>query len=169
MKKTLLSLAVVSLLSADTTMCFKENWTEVSKIESVALSGGKCKDTFSVNDMTTKGWRIDDMKISSAELGMNYIYIFKNGSDSTKKDIDIDGEKLYKASCIKCHGATAQIEAFNTSRALNTMTKDEIEISIREYQDNEKDNGRAILMIPYATKLSSKELKAVISYIKTFK
>ena len=194
MKKTLLSLAVASLLSADTTMCFKENWTDMANIENIALSGGKCENKYSVSDMKTDGWRVEDIKISSGKSGMSYMYIFKKGGSVVLNDNDLEtrlnaiqdkretkkkaeivakakanGEKIYKTICAKCHGVNGELEAYNTSRALNTMTKDEIEVSMREYEDGDKDNGRAMMMIPYANKLSPKELDAVISYIETFK
>ncbi|WP_228284989.1 hypothetical protein [Aliarcobacter butzleri] len=80
MKKAILSsillLGTTSIL-ADTTMCFKENHSSMSTIENIPLNGGACAGKFSVNDMKKQGWAVDDIKISQAPTGMNFIYILK--------------------------------------------------------------------------------------------
>ena len=62
-------------------MCFKEN-ASMSTIESTPLNGGACAGKFSVNDMKTKGWNIDDIKISQTTNGMNFVYVLKTASTS---------------------------------------------------------------------------------------
>ena len=85
MKKAILStillLGSTSLL-ADTTMCFKENHKSMSTIENTPLDGGICAGKYTVNDMKTKGWNVDDIKISTTATGMNFIYILKTATSS---------------------------------------------------------------------------------------
>jgi len=72
-----LGLLTTITLNAKTTMCFKENHSSISTIESTALDGGLCSSTKSVKDMKKSGWTVDDIKIEKSLFGNNYIYIFK--------------------------------------------------------------------------------------------
>lgn len=86
MKKAILStillLGSTSLL-ADTTMCFKENHKSMSTIENTPLDGGICAGKYTVNDMKTKGWSVDDIKISQTATGMSFIYVLKTATTVT--------------------------------------------------------------------------------------
>ena len=77
LKKSLLVLSTVSLLSAETTMCFKKNHFDPTTIETIPLQGGKCEGVFSVKDMKEQGYTVSDIKISDGESGLNYIYVFQ--------------------------------------------------------------------------------------------
>ncbi len=78
--KISLSTIVLSTLAfSQTTMCFKENHTDLTTLEKVALDGGECKSQYSLKDMKNDGWRVDDIKINNN----NYIYILKKGTTST--------------------------------------------------------------------------------------
>ncbi len=74
---SLSSILFLSIASAETTMCFKENHKDMSTIEEINLNGGVCKGDKSVKDMKRDGWNVDDIKITQTEKGTNYIYIFK--------------------------------------------------------------------------------------------
>lgn len=63
-------------------MCFKEN-ASMSTIENTPLNGGACAGKFSVNDMKTKGWSVDDIKISQTQNGMNFVYVLKTATTAT--------------------------------------------------------------------------------------
>jgi cytochrome c553 len=88
----------------------------------------------------------------------------------TDKAVDSleDGKRVYETTCKSCHG-DGTISAYNTARPLKSLTLEEMQISIREYSNGGKDNGMAILMIPYATSITSNELKAVYNYLHTVK
>lgn len=81
MKKTIISslllLGSTSLL-AQTSMCFIENHSSMSTVESTPLNGGACAGKYSINDMKAKGWSVDDIKISQTPSGMNFIYVLKS-------------------------------------------------------------------------------------------
>ena len=101
----------------------------------------------------------------------------KEIESDNKKQKEMDGEKsslasgkkIYKLHCISCHGKSAEIEAYNTARALNTLSIDEIKSSIRSYSLDEKDNGMGILMKPYANLLNDTDANNVSKYIQTLK
>lgn len=82
-----LSIFAITTLSAQTTMCFKENHTSMSTIENTKLDGGECQGLNSVKDMKKAGWKTDDIKITSTPSGHNYIYIFKK-NEQTISSID---------------------------------------------------------------------------------
>ena len=85
MKKAILSSILLlssTSIFAETTMCFKEN-ASMSTIENTPLNGGACAGKYSVNEMKTKGWSVDDIKISQTPNGMNFVYILKTATTST--------------------------------------------------------------------------------------
>ncbi len=75
-KNPLLALAFTTSLFADVTMCYKENFTTPSKLESVLLDGGVCDGKYSVLDMKNNGWSVKDISTSKGEAGLNYAYVF---------------------------------------------------------------------------------------------
>ena len=96
MKKAILStillLGSTSLL-ADTTMCFKENHKSMSTIENTPLDGGICAGKYTVNDMKTKGWTVDDIKISQTATGMSFIYVLKTTVTATTSSSNFTGNQ----------------------------------------------------------------------------
>jgi len=197
MLKNILSFTVCSVLaSASSVMCYKKDHFDPSTIESTPLNGTVCDGKLTVADMKKDGYIVDDIKISSGTNGMNYMYIFKKenpqvalvaGTVLTKEQIKAtiketveeskdeeekpniqNGEKIYKSKCISCH-KDGTISAYNAARPLATLSVEQIKISIRDYGLDQKDNGMAILMKPYANMLSSKDIKDVAAYIQTLK
>jgi len=79
LKKGLCVLSFATIMMADTTMCFKKDWVDPSTIESTALDGGKCMGNKSLQDMKANGWIVEDIKISSGNSGMNFMYVLKKG------------------------------------------------------------------------------------------
>ncbi len=85
--------------------------------------------------------------------------------DNSKSSIE-DGKKIYLNSCIECHGKKGEVEAYSSSRTLNSLDYEDMQTSIRDYVLNEKDNGMAIVMKPYADSLVSRDLKNVYKYLE---
>lgn len=87
---TILASAFAQGLSAQTSICYKNNWTSPSTIETVELEGGVCKGEFSYKQMQEKGWRLRDIKITKGEdKGLNYSYILTN-----EKLVNIDNSEF---------------------------------------------------------------------------
>ena len=121
MKKIILSsilLLSTTSIFAETTMCFKENQSSMSTIESTPLNGGLCGGKFSVNDMKAKGWSVDDIKISQTPTGMNFIYILKNGTTiqpttstvATGNQADMEARIMAKLEKKKVEEEKAKVE-----------------------------------------------------------
>lgn len=191
-----LGLLAFTTLQAQTTMCFKENHTNMMTIEDVKLAGGECQGTKSAKEMKTNGWKIDDIKIN----GNDYIYIFKKEATNLasldesalkakiletikqkeiedkaialyklKERMSKNGKALYINKCQQCHGEKADKRAYATSRPLIDLTLDDMQISIRDYVNEEYDRGNAFIMKPYANLLTVDRVKDVYSYIKSLK
>lgn len=79
------------------------------------------------------------------------------------------GKKLYISKCSNCHGKIGEKEAYNLSRPLNSLSLDEMKISINDYVLGEKDNGMALIMTPYANLITEKKLESIYNYIQTLK
>lgn len=94
LKTTLSSVLFCSLAYSQTTMCFKENHTNLTTLETVKLDGGECQSKMSLSDMKANGWSVDDIKINNN----SYIYILKKGTTvtSTAAAANIDMESLEK-------------------------------------------------------------------------
>ncbi|AXH13945.1 hypothetical protein CP985_06430 [Malaciobacter mytili LMG 24559] len=119
---SLSSILFLSVASAETTMCFKENHKDMSTIEEINLNGGVCKGDKSVKDMKRDGWNVDDIKITQTEKGTNYIYVFKK-----------DEPKV----------ATIDEAALETKilQRLEQRKKEEIEIKKREIYARKSKSG----------------------------
>jgi len=201
-KKSLYVICTASLLSASATMCYKKDHLDPSTIETVALSGGECKDAYSVEDMKKNGYAVDSMKIQNGTNGFNYIYVFQKDTPQNlqllsatgnitddelmqrlekiqTKQVEIkkeeqrittmaNGKNLYESTCKRCHG-DGSISAYNLARPLKEMSLEEMEIAMRDYQVGGKDNGMAILMQPYATLVTKKDIEGIYNYLQTIK
>jgi len=202
-KKTLLITSSVALLSASTTMCFKKEHIDPSTIETVKLEGGECGGKLTSEDMQRKGYEVGDIKISSGETGLNYIYIFKKNEPLatvttdgkmilTKEDLRAKmqelreedkakekekirvgnvtkGKEIYTSQCIKCHGEKAQISAYNVARPLTSLTFDQMEMAMTDYDMNLRKGPYAFLMKPYASTLTVERLRAISAYVQSLK
>ncbi|XPV68149.1 MAG: c-type cytochrome [Halarcobacter sp.] len=199
MNKKLLIIIFSSLsLFAQTTMCYKENVTSMSGIDDIKLDGGDCQGDKSLNDMKELGWSVDDINITKANKGMNYIYILKNETQYSKNDIDKieqkiverlekkkvedkkrrikeikikmsrEGKVKYVQKCQSCHGEKGEVE-YRTSRAINTLSLQEFITTIRDYDLRQYDRGQAIVMYPYANVLDSSAIKNVYLYLESLK
>jgi len=80
-----------------------------------------------------------------------------------------NGKKLYISKCSNCHGKRGEKESYNLSRPLNSLSLDEMKISITDYVLGEKDNGMAIIMTPYANLVTEADLENIYNYIQTLK
>lgn len=194
----LTSILTVSIATAQTTMCFKENHKSMATIETTALSGGECQNQKSVQDMKNDGWSVADINISKTNSGTNYIYIFKKDEVQTanfnekaleekilqrlevrkqqeiatkKKDAYLrkskSGEKLYIAKCATCHGDKGELKARGVSRPINDLNLQDFTLSIRGYNNGDYDRGMAFVMKPYATLMTSKDIKNVYVYLRS--
>jgi len=197
MLKNILSVAACSVLvSASSVMCYKKDHFDPGTIESTPLNGTICDGKLTVADMKKDGYIVDDIKISSGTSGMNYMYVFKKensysgiatgtvlskeqikatiketvqeAKDEEEKPNIEEGKKIYQSKCISCH-KDGTISAYNAARPLATLSVEQIEVSIRDYGLDQKDNGMAILMKPYANMLGDKDVKDVAAYIQTLK
>ena len=192
-KKGLFVLSLASFVMADTTMCFKKDWMDPSTIETTTLDGGKCASSKSLTDMKADGWAVEDIKMSSGKAGMNFMYVLKKGGSVILSDGDLEarlnkiqdkreekikavkiakakanGGKKYKNTCAKCHGVNGEIKVSN-SKALNSMSVEDIQQAMMEYRIDDRTSINAILMKPYATLVQSKEVDSIAEYIQTLK
>ena len=84
LKPITLTLLTTTALFSQTTMCFKENHPSMSTIESTKLDGGECKSTYSLSEMKDKGWKVEDIKVSTNDQGkFNFIYILKDSVETS--------------------------------------------------------------------------------------
>lgn len=192
-KKYLLLILFVSSLFAETTMCYKENFSSPSKLEAVKLDGGFCDGKFSANEMKNIGWNTKEISTTKGEIGLNYTYIFSRENKSNTNhnisneilksqlytlhqelrdkenyaniNLEIEnGKKIYEQKCAKCHGINGELKPY-TSNKLIGMDSESFENAMRDYILHQKDNGAALLMTPYI--LISKETKDVKKYLES--
>lgn len=199
-KKSLLAISIASVLSAQSTMCYKENHLSPSTIETISLDGGECNGSKSVQSMKADGWKVSNINMNPGTSGMNYMYVFSQGDttlrgtmqsisrEDIKKEMRViakeeqvalekariqkdaqNGERIYKSVCAKCHGSNGEIEAYNKSAKLTSMSEKEIIRAIADYTLDDKDNGLKMIMKPYADALQEDEVKQVAAYIQTLK
>ena len=188
-KKVLVFILFIISLQAQVTLCYKQNWSDLSKIEQIPLDGGECNSKKSVTQMKNGGWIIKDIQMKKSKNGYDFTYIFEKKSNNSltitnlkkqlvkikkeeeaklkltklKKDIK-EGEIIYKNKCQECHGSKGELSPYNNSRKLNEMSLDEIKTAIRDYGLNQKDNGTAFVMQPYL--VVDRDLEKIYKYLK---
>lgn len=122
-----------------------------------------------------KSVKIEEIKplgISDTQLTAQLNKI-KEAKEIKKEKEDISsslkkGKKIYETTCKQCHG-DGTIRAYNSARPLRDLTLEEMQLSIRDYTNDEKDNGMAIIMKPYADSLMIEDVKNIKIYIDTLK
>ena len=110
--------------------------------------------------------------ISEAELTARIENIQKKKIEKKEKEEAIssleNGKKIYDSTCKRCHedGTTS---AYNLARPLKEMSLEDMQIAMRDYQNGSQDYGMAILMQPYATLVTKKDIEGIYNYLKTLK
>ena len=187
-------LATFSTLAfSEVTMCFKQNHTDMTTIESTKLDGGSCAGKKSALDMKKEGWKIDDLKISSN----NYFYVFKK-TELSLENVDMDqlearvlatmekkrvaekkeaikkaklqlsaeGEHIYVNKCKGCHGKFGEIEPGNT-KALNKISLARFNTAMDGYRRGTYNLGNIGEMRDFAMGLNSKNTSNMYIYLKS--
>jgi cytochrome c553 len=161
-KKIILGLTVAtSLLSAEETICFKIEGEMGKEIKALVEKYKGSIENITIKDTT-------DTNIQNIMSKVEAKIEEKKKVETTKNILD-NGKILYTTKCQTCHGKKATKLAYNKSRALNTLTLNDMKQSIRGYIMDEYDRGLAILMKPYANILTDEDIKAVYQYIQTVK
>ncbi len=87
-----------------------------------------------------------------------------------------DGKALYTKNCVACHGASGKGDGPASKmlkpspKPFDTALKGESEADIEKIiKEGGKAVGKAASMPPYGKKLNEEQVKAVVSYIKSFK
>ena len=175
---TLLTFSVLTL-SAQTTMCFKENHTSMSTINETPLDGGICNGQKTIKEMNNQGWSTEDIKINDN----NYIYIFKKTTTINEVNMDAlenrvlerikkekieekklekvklakskirNGKKIYQSKCSSCHGNNGEIEKYG-KKSINSLNLRDFKMAINEYStgvrtEHSKSNDKSKIT-PYA-------------------
>jgi cytochrome c553 len=81
------------------------------------------------------------------------------------KDASIDAQKIYTSKCQTCHGTNGEKKAYNSSRPLKDLSLEEMEESIKDYKNGNKNSGNATIMAPYASFIDYKEIKGIHAYL----
>ncbi|RXJ83424.1 plasminogen-binding N-terminal domain-containing protein [Arcobacter sp. CECT 8985] len=138
-----ITLFATSALSAQTTVCYKKDWTSPSTIDKVKLDGGACKGEASFLDMKKKGWKLKDIRITSSKKGLNYQYIL-----TTKNILRFNNKKFVSSNVTP---GTLTFSPIKTS--LTNVTKNSAIINIGNLRIGQSgvvmktyDNGKKIII-----------------------
>lgn len=146
LSKSLLSVLIASLASssiyAKDTVCFKNNWTSPSSIESAKLEGGECKGDYSFKEMKKNGWFLKDIKIKKGEAGLNYSYVLTD-----EEPIKLDNSKLLAENKL----AKLEFKPFATK--IQNVSKDEATIPVGNLRvgqsgiiEHTYENGKSLIV-----------------------
>ena len=113
--------------------------------------------------------KIDDSSSSSQEDKGFSLFSVTEKKALTSAELSAIGQKLYESKCAVCHGDNGQKKAYGKSRALNTLSAEEMAKSIRGYKGGIYDRGMAFLMAPFASNVSEEEIKGVYEYLQGLK
>jgi mono/diheme cytochrome c family protein len=94
---------------------------------------------------------------------------FVNTQRETTKQI-AHGKELYNKRCVSCHGADGMEEAYNSSRAIRTLSKDDFLLAINGYSSGSYEvGGRAFIMTPFAAGITTEDAEAIHQYLQILK
>ena len=79
------------------------------------------------------------------------------------------GKEIYTSQCVSCHGEKGELKAYNKSRPLNSLTYEEMEASIGDYEYMKKATMTQSVMKPYASGLTEAKLKGIATYLRSLK
>jgi len=147
------TLFIAQSLNANTTICFKKEWSSPSTITQTKMSGGECQDNYSIDEMEKKGWHIQDINIESAKKGMNYIYTLTD-----------EKEKVLSTYSYKGKNKTLNIPSFdikylkvsNVTNNSATINLGDLTIGQSGIITHNYKNGQS-LIVSNATVISSNE------------
>ena len=86
-----------------------------------------------------------------------------------KKDLSVDGKNIYVNKCQSCHGEKGESTIGGYSRALNTLSSEDMRDSISGYTNGTYDRGRASVMRPITSTLTHVTLDKVSAYLESIK
>lgn len=89
----------------------------------------------------------------------------KEAEIKTRVELEKKGEELYISKCQSCHGQKGELEARGFSRPLNSLSLEESQRAIKDYNNGNYDRGLAYLMQPIATGLTYRHLEEVNAYL----
>ena len=78
----------------------------------------------------------------------------------------ISGEVLYNNKCASCHGLNGQKKALNVSRALNTLSEEEIRNALNTYKNGTYEGKFKSVKRPIASKLSEGDIDTIVAYLR---
>ncbi len=78
-----------------------------------------------------------------------------------------DIKSFYVKRCSECHGVNGELEARGTSRPLNTLSTDEMNLSIHGYDRDQYDRGLAFVMKPYANFATEEKIESIYHYLQS--
>ena len=115
--------------------------------------------------------KVDDTKVISGTK-VNYKKLAEEMNKEKEKEEEVDlikrGETFYSKTCITCHGPKGEI-AQRKTRAINTLSLEEMEEVLYNYQWNEVDSRFARVMKPYADLIIEQDIEAVHKYLQSLK
>lgn len=84
----------------------------------------------------------------------------------SKSTTNLDGQKIYESKCSSCHGLKGEKKPSADAKKLNTMTREEIETSIRKYKNDDHFGGfNKSQMQRVVINLTNKEINPIINYL----
>lgn len=76
-----LTILLASASFAQTTLCYKKGWKKLSQIEDTPLDGGICNSRYTLRDMKIAGYRVEDVKVTPTDNGIDYTYVLTNDKE----------------------------------------------------------------------------------------
>lgn len=144
-------------LNAKTTLCYKNEWTTPSTIETVKLDGGECAGKYSFKDMQKNGWNLEDITITNGEKGFNYSYLL-----SDESVIKVDNSKYQKKSTLDTKPKVAKLQ--NLSENIATINIGNLKIGQSGVVQHIFKNMKSIL-VANAYVISSNENSSEVKLV----
>ncbi|KAB7887925.1 c-type cytochrome [Poseidonibacter ostreae] len=192
-KLILLSGILSTSLYAETTLCYKENVSSISQIQTLKLDGAYCDGKKTIADMKTDLWEVSDIKTTMTNDKYNFVYIFKKDTITedmienkinkvllskeivkkedkplTKKEKLSLGKNIYTKDCSSCHGVEANQRIFNSDKLTNLPEYTFFQ-KMNEYRFGTDSSLNASRMNEASKFLENTDIENIYEYIQTLK
>jgi len=144
-------------LAAQVTICYKENLADIGNIKNIKLDGGECKGIYSVNEMKSSGWKLNDSFTNNNDNKYTLTYSFS-------KDVDTHNSPTKKKVAKPINLQATKTILSNVSKKFATIDIGNLSLGqsgvvLHQFKDNHT------MILSYGIVIESNDLNSKIEFI----
>jgi cytochrome c553 len=110
---------------------------------------------------------VDEVKETAQEVKEKTVEAVEATVEEVVAKVDVDGSKLYKTSCLSCHGLHAEKKALTKSQVIQGWESSKVLAALEGYKNKTYGNAMKTIMEGKVKDLSAEDMKALSDYISS--